>query len=313
MLSLLSVTLTAGAAVIVLLTGLVYLAPARVLALALGLSRRHAGLVRREVTLAGGLRVVYLEGGQGEPLLLLHGFGANKDTFTPVARYLTRHYRVIVPDIIGFAESAHPQDVDYSPGAQLERLREFAGVLRLEGLHLGGNSMGGQLALLHAARYPQEVKSLWLLSPAGIWSAPRSEVGEEFAATGRNRLLARTVEEFKAVMALGMLKPPKVPAPMLKVLARERIDNVELEMRIFQHIMDCSLEALIEGLRTPALIVFGRQDRVIRTETAMILRSLLPAAEVVLMDRTGHVPMFERPRQCAQDYLRFRQSAAQTC
>ena len=53
---------------------------------------------------------------------LLHGFGADKDHFARVAHWLTPHYRVIVPDLIGFGESSHPFDADYSPAAQAERL-----------------------------------------------------------------------------------------------------------------------------------------------------------------------------------------------
>ena len=63
---------------------------------ALEFERRLAGITRKEATLPNGLRYVYLEGGKGEPLMLLHGFGANKDNFVRVAKYLTPRYRVTV-------------------------------------------------------------------------------------------------------------------------------------------------------------------------------------------------------------------------
>src|SRR5690242_17628411 len=103
-------------------TGFVYLAPEKATRLAIDAERDRSGLARKEIDLPGGLHYVYLEGGQGEPVMLLHGFGANKDNFTRVARFLTPHYRVILPDHIGFGESAHPQDADYSPTAQAQRL-----------------------------------------------------------------------------------------------------------------------------------------------------------------------------------------------
>src|SRR5262245_51033366 len=95
--------------------GFVYLAPEKATRWAVASERKRAGLERKEIDLPGGLHYVYLEGGQGDPLMLLHGFGANKDNFVRVARLLTPHYRVVVPDHIGFGESAHPQDADYSP------------------------------------------------------------------------------------------------------------------------------------------------------------------------------------------------------
>ena len=110
------------------------------------LQRRHSGLRRREIEIPGGLRYVYLEGGRGEPLLLLHGFGADKDHFTRVARFLTPHYRLIVPDHIGFGQSSHPQDADYAAPAQAARLRAFMRALGIERFHLGGSSMGGQIS-----------------------------------------------------------------------------------------------------------------------------------------------------------------------
>jgi len=109
--------------------GFVYLAPERFTELMLHLDRRAAGLVRKEIDLPGGLHYVYLEGGKGEPLVLLHGFGGMKDNFARVARFLTPRYRVIVPDEIGFAESSHPPDADYGSQAQAERVHALAQAL----------------------------------------------------------------------------------------------------------------------------------------------------------------------------------------
>ncbi|MCX5849853.1 MAG: alpha/beta fold hydrolase [Deltaproteobacteria bacterium] len=101
--------------------GFLYLAPEKAAKLAIDMERKRSGLTLKEINLPGELHYVYLEGGKGEPLVLLHGFGANKDNFIRVARFLTPHYRVIIPDHIGFGESGHPQDADYSAGVQAVR------------------------------------------------------------------------------------------------------------------------------------------------------------------------------------------------
>lgn len=270
--------------------------------------RQQAGLERKEITLQDGLTYVYLEGGQGEPLMLLHGFGANKDTFARVSRHLTAHYRVIVPDHIGFGESSHPEQADYKPTAQVERLRALARAIGLRQVHLGGNSMGGHIALAYASRYPDEVASLWLLNSGGVWSAPASEVGEMIATSNgqRNPLIVRNEDDYAELFKLVMSVRPFAPRPILDVLAQERIRNRALEEKIFLDLINDSIDERIRGLNTPALIVWGEEDRVIHAGTADIMQKLMPRSKVIVMRGIGHVPMMENPPQAAADYLAFR-------
>ena len=294
------------AVVVIAVVGFIYLAPEKATRFATNAERQRSGLVRKQVELPGGLLCVYLEGGQGEPLMLLHGFGADKDNFTRVARFLTPHFRVIVPDQIGFGESAHPQDADYAPIAQAVRLRALAQALGVQSLHLGGSSMGGHIALTYAALHPAEVKSLCLLDPAGVWTAPESELQKIIRETGHNPLMARSEDEFAGVLAFAMSDPPFIPRPMLNVMARERIQNFALEERIFKQLKADSVEERVTGMTTPALIVWGEKDRGINVATADVLHKLMPNSRVVIMPGVGHLPMIERPQQSSEDYLRFR-------
>lgn len=289
--------------------GLRYLAPQVVLAIALDIERARSGLVARSVELPGGLRIAYLEGGRGEPLVLLHGFGADKDNFTPIGRHLVGRYRVIVPDLLGFGDSSHPAEADYSPVAQAERMSALLRALGLTQAHVGGSSMGGQIALSWAVLRPGEVQSLWLLDPAGIWSAPPSEVGKAFLAGGPNPLLVGSVDEFEALLSLVMAtRPMQVPRFLQDVVARQRIGNRAIEERVFKQIAADSIESRIAGSTTATLIVFGALDRVIDPATATVLRRLLPRSQVVIMPGVGHLPALERPEHAASDYLRFRDS-----
>ena len=292
--------------VVIAAIGFVHLAPAKALHFAIDAERQSAGLVRKQIDLPGGLHYVYLEGGQGEPLMLLHGFGANKDNFDRVAQFLTPHYRVIVPDHIGFGESSHPQDADYAPTAQAERLRALAQALGIKTLHLGGSSMGGQIALTYAALHPDEVKSLWLLAPAGVWSAPESEMRKVARETGHNPLMAKNEAEFAEVFSFVMTDPPYIPRSMLNVMAQERIGNFALEERILKQLGADPVEQRVTGLATPTLIVWGANDRVLIPASADILHKLMPHSQVLMMPGIGHLPMLERPQPSAEDYLRFR-------
>jgi pimeloyl-ACP methyl ester carboxylesterase len=173
-------------------------------------------------------------------------------------------------------------------------------------LHLGGNSMGGHIALTYAAQYPKEVESLWLLNAAGVWSAPPSELRKTMAETGENPMLVQDEDDFAQLASLVTAKPLMIPRPFLDVVAQERIKNHALEQRIFKQLGADSVEGRIRGLAIPTLIVWGQQDRVLHPGSAGILQMLLIRSEVVMLPDVGHLPMLEEPERCALDYLRFR-------
>jgi pimeloyl-ACP methyl ester carboxylesterase len=275
-----------------------------------GIERWRSDLERKEVALADGSRIVYLEGGRGEPLVLVHGFGADKDNFTRVARWLTPHYRVIVPDLVGFGESTHLPDADYRYAAQAARVRAFVQALGLERVHLGGNSMGGGIVLSYAEQHPREVASLWLIDAAGIREAPAGELEKILRAGGPNPLFVTKESDFPALMAFAMSDPPYLPGPVMDVLARERIANLPLERKVFEQIATDSVSGGLPGLQTPTLIMWGEEDRALSVGTVPVLKDMLPQAQVVVMPHVGHAPMIERPQQSAEDYLRFRAGLA---
>jgi pimeloyl-ACP methyl ester carboxylesterase len=277
---------------------------------AYAMERSRAGLQRKELTLVDGTHVVYLEGGSGEPLVLVHGFGADKDNFTRVARFLTPHYRVISPDLVGFGESAHRADVDYHYAAQAERLHAFVLALGLRRIDLGGNSMGGGIAMSYAAQHPQDVASLWLIDCAGIAEAPPSELAKIVATTGANPLMIMRESDYPAFIKFVMSDPPWIPGSVMDVLARERIANQALERQVFQQIATDSVSTVVAGLKTPTLVVWGDEDRALSVGTVPVLQKLLPNAQAIVMPHVGHAPMIERPEESAADYVRFRTQLA---
>ena len=272
--------------------------------------RWHAGVARKNLTLADGTHLAYLEGGSGKPLILLHGFGADKDSFARVSRWLTPHYRVIAPDLVGFGESTHLLDSDYRYAAQARRLHDFVQAVAPGRVDMAGSSMGGGIALTYAARYPAEVDSLWLLDAAGIVDAPPSELAKIIAATGHNPLIVERESDFTRLMRFTMSDPPYLPQVVTRVLARERIANQVLERKAFRQMATDSISGTIRGLATPTLIVWGVEDRALSVDTVPILKSLLPNASAVVMPHVGHLPMIEQPQRAADDYLRFRKRIA---
>lgn len=295
--------------------GLYFFFPAEVANFAIDAERGRAQLQRKELQIPG-FRVVYLEGGQGEPLLLLHGIGADKDNWTRAARYLTPRYHVIAPDLPGFGESDKPDSASYHIADQVERVAAIAAALGLDHFDLGGNSMGGWIALAYAAAHREQVRSLWLLDPAGIKGGQPSEMFRRLKAGQRPPLFANSFEQFRDVLRFVFVRPPYVPGAVQRVIAKHQIENYTLNLRIFDEIR-ADLEStpleqtLAGGLETPALIVWGERDRVLDVSSADILHKLLTHSQLIKLPDVGHLPMLETPKRAAQDYLRFRDSIAQ--
>lgn len=298
----------AAAGGVALVLALEFLAPQRMTRLWLGLERRRAGLRLKRQTLAGGIEMSYLEGGRGETLLLVHGFGGDKDNFTRLAGALTRHYRVILPDLPGFGDATRDPALRHAVPDQVRRLHEFIGALGLPPLHLGGNSMGGFIAAEYAASHPQQVRSLWLLDPAGTAAAHGSPMLQRYLATGDTPLLLRRPEDIGVLLQAIAVKAPLLPPSVKTVLARRAVTDHALHAQILQQLVHDSptLEDRLPGIAAPTLVVWGSEDRILHPDGAAALRSRLPHCRVVLMSGIGHVPMMEAPAVTAADYLRFR-------
>lgn len=301
------------AGVVLLLAGLTafdYLAPYTAARTGLSLEQRRSGLNESRASIPG-FEMAYLEGGQGEPLLLIHGFGADKNNFTRVARFLTPHYRVIAPDLPGFGAATRSDTATYTIAEQVERLRQFAQGLGLKRVHLGGSSMGGHIATTWAGKYPEEVVSLWLLAPGGTAAAFDSELRREFQRTGEILLVAKTPEEHARVRAFVMAQEPWLPHSLKRVLGERAAADYALHSKIFNTLrQEPPVETLFQRIDAPALIVWGTEDRALNPRGADTLKVMMPAARVILMPGIGHLPMIEAVRQSAEDYLAFRHNLA---
>ncbi len=283
------------------------LAPATAARWGLGLDRWRSGLREHRATIPG-FTMPYLEGGRGEPLVLIHGFGADKDNFSRIARFLTPHYRVICPDLPGFGGATRDVSVRHGIADQVARLDAFLGQLKLERVHLGGSSMGGFIAAQFAATYPDRVASLWLLDSAGTAAGNATEIGRNFLATGEMPLLVPTEAHFPALIEAAMHKKPFLPYSLRTMLARRAVADCPLHRQILTQFVGESpvLEAQFKTLSTPALIVWGLQDKLLHPAGAETLHTLFPNSDVKLMAGIGHLPMMEAPAATATDYLEFR-------
>lgn len=290
------------------LIGLMALFPEETAKLGMNAARSGSGLSYKTIVI-GDETWHYLEGGRkdAEVVLLLHGFGGDKDNWTRFSKSLTGSYRVIAPDLPGFGESAQHPDWEYSLPPQRSRVNGFVQALGLEQFHVLGHSMGGHLAALYTHKYPGQVLSMALFNNAGI-NAPDESDMQRALAKGQNPLVVDSLEDFDRLLAFVSYKKPFVPWPVKGVLAQKAMDHAEFNQFIFEsYISDRSpgLEPILTDIENPVLILWGEFDRILNVSSVNVMRPLLPQAEVVIMKDTGHVPMLERPAETAALYLGF--------
>ncbi len=297
-----------------LLIGIYFLFPETLFKLAVKAGRHSAGLVKKEIQVDDH-RIVYLEGGKGQTILLLHGFGANKDNWIRFAKYLTSDYHVVIPDIPGFGESSQIQNQNYAAKNQITRIDRFTEALKLEKFHLAGNSMGGMLAALYGATYPQKVLTVALLAPGGVGSPNPSEVAI-LLQKGSNPLLTGNTEDFDRLIKLCFAKPPSIPSQFKKVLAADAIAHRDFNKKIWDDILgNLTKEALsvrgnflapyLPQIQAPVIIIWGDTDKILDVGGVSVLEKNLKNYKTVIMKDTGHIPMLERPRETASHYVGY--------
>lgn len=273
---------------------------------------RRAGKLRSCHITVNGAHWHVLEGGHGETLVLLHGFNADADHFNRVARTLTRHFRILAPDLPGFGETETDGSVDYRVEAQAEAVLAWMDAAGIQHCYLGGSSMGGYIACAIAARCPERVRALWLLAPGGIESVPPSPLFQEIAEERHNPLVVRDLRDFFRLIDFCFVHPPWIPQPLARFLARRAAARAVDRQRAFDAIRFDSpaMEKIAANLKTPMLIVWGRSDQVLNPAGAQVLADLARNSETLMLPDTGHLPMLENPRTVAESWIAYAERIA---
>jgi pimeloyl-ACP methyl ester carboxylesterase len=270
-------------------------------------NRWRAGLQPVTVTV-DGVDWSYLAGGQGDPLLLLHGFGADKDHFGALLVALSSRYRLIVPDLPGFGESSRDPSLAYDIPSQTARFGRFVQALGLSGFHLAGASMGGYIAGYYAADHPEEVQSLLLMAPAGILPPVPGKLQQIYEREGRILLLYRSLSEFDDFMRVLFHNPPWLPTPIKRHLVERHSHAHELYLKILADMVNGGmglLEDRLELIACPTLVLWGREDQVLPVATLARFTAEIPRSRGAVIDNCGHVPYLEKPFQTISLYRDF--------
>jgi pimeloyl-ACP methyl ester carboxylesterase len=267
--------------------------------------RSYGGLTKKSVQIDDHI-VVYLEGGTGKTILLVHGFSGEKDNWTRFAKYLTPLYHVIIPDLPGFEESSKIKEASYGWEAQLNRIQRFTEVLRVDSFHIVGNSMGGQLAGMYAVRHPEEVLSLGLFDCGGV-NPPQKSDFVLSVERGVNPLLVCDTSDIDEMIKFVFHKPLFIPGFYKREMAKKFIEFKSIYQNTFAEISPGigNMQQELDRIQAPTLILWGDRDRVLDPSSVSILENGIKNHRTVIMKNCGHMPMLERPRETAQHYLDF--------
>lgn len=297
-------------ALIVAVPVLLYVfAPRILLNGARGALLRRGGLVQKSVRV-GALDWPYLEGGDpaGTPLVLIHGFGGDKDNWAMYAPHVQAGYRLIFPDLPGFGENDRSLAHDHSIGAQAGRVRDFLNALGIDHCHLGGNSMGGAIALRLALDFPDRLITLTLFNNAGVIGTNESEL-QRLVMLGESPLVPRTLADVDRLMAFIVYKPRFIPRQFKRLMFNDLRPHEKLLDKIFNQIADDALNAplndRLKEVAVPTQIIWGRHDRLIDVSCATAQHEGIAGSELVIFDDVGHVPMIEKPAETAKHHLAF--------
>lgn len=288
------------------------LTPDRIIARrALGAERALAGVTQRFIDVQG-TRVRVLESGPAHApvMVMIHGFGANADSWVRLIKKLGKDFRMVAFDLPGFGSSDDAPDGRYDVMTQVKRVEHIMNAL---GLHdpvtLVGHSMGGYIAGTLAAHAPTRVEALWMIAPLGVQDAPTSEMLLNIYALRPNPLLAYDEQEYEELLDFVHHKRPFIPAPVRRDLGRRAGARVFLHKDIFKQMhpmkdghmtFEHPLEQSVARVQVPILVTWGECDRALHVEGAMALSRANPAVRIQRLRDVGHMPIFEAPAALAR-------------
>ncbi|MBX5467318.1 MAG: alpha/beta fold hydrolase [Firmicutes bacterium] len=240
-------------------------------------------------------RVSWYESGAGPAMVWLHGGGGTgKDFWYQLKAFGTR-WRVLAPDLPGFGRSDWPPEIR---GVQdlPDFLARWLATLGVKAAVVGGNSMGGRVALAYAARYPDRVTHLILIDSVGL-DLPGVPVQNPLAVPPQ-----RFLETLVHRPTQYLQHTPYRTVEDAQELSRGR-QSFARYLAASPIVQEPGL--LWEQVAMPTLVVWGREDRIVPLAYGEALAARLPRARLVVFDACGHLPHLEWPERFNQTVAAF--------
>ncbi|MFZ5977909.1 MAG: alpha/beta fold hydrolase [Hydrotalea flava] len=245
----------------------------------------------------------FLEEGEGEPLLLLHGLFGALSNFTYLVEHFRKTHKVIVPILPLFE-----LDIFHTTVHGLEKhVHKFIEMRGYDNIHLLGNSLGGHVALVHILKHPEKIKTLTLTGSSGLFE---NGMGDSYPKRGDYEYIRKKAE-------LTFYDP----AMATKELVDEVFEITNNRLKVIKIIalaksaIRSNLGEELSQIQQPTLLIWGNNDTITPPFVGKEFNKLIPNSELHFIDKCGHAPMMEVPdafNKILESFLfKIKQSAEQ--
>src|SRR5215217_7209115 len=227
----------------------------------------------------------YIEEGEGEPLVLLHGLFGALSNFKDLIEHFRQSYKVVVPMLPLF-------DLDLlhtSVGGLAKHVHKFIELRGYERINILGNSLGGHVALVHVLKHPERIKSLTLTGSSGLFE---NGMGDTYPKRGDYEFIKKKTQ-------LTFYDP----ATATKELVDEVFEITSNRLKVIK-IISLAKSAIRNNLgeelnqvQQPTLLIWGNNDTITPPFVAQEFNKLIPNSELYFIDKCGHAPMMEVPSE----------------
>jgi 2-hydroxy-6-oxonona-2,4-dienedioate hydrolase len=227
----------------------------------------------------------FIEEGEGEPLILLHGLFGALSNFKDLVDFFFKSYKVIVPILPLFE-----LDILHTSVGGLEKyVFRFIEARNYKNVHLLGNSLGGHVGLLHVLRHPERIRSLILTGSSGLFE---NGMGDTYPKRG-------DYEYIKKKTQLTFHNPDIASKELVDEvyeIVNSRIKVIKI-IALAKSAIRTNLGEELNQITKPTLLVWGNNDTITPPFVGREFNKLIPNSELYFIDKCGHAPMMERPEE----------------
>jgi 2-hydroxy-6-oxonona-2,4-dienedioate hydrolase len=225
----------------------------------------------------------FIEEGEGEPLLLLHGLFGALSNFADLVDHFKKRYKVIVP-LLPLLEL----DIFHTTVSGLAKhVHGFIEARGYTDIHLLGNSLGGHIALVHTLKHPEKIKSLTLTGSSGLFE---NGMGDSYPKRGDYDYIKKKAELTFYDPALAT----KELVDELFEITTNRLKVIKI-IALAKSAIRSNLGEELNQIKQPTLLIWGNNDTITPPFVGKEFHKLIPNSELHFIDKCGHAPMMEVP------------------